>query len=59
MNLAIYNLQGQLIECLVDSREELGYHEASWDATGYPSGVYFVKLMAGDYEQTQKLMLLK
>jgi len=28
-------------------------------AEGYPSGVYFVKLDADEFTQTQKLMLVK
>ena len=30
-----------------------------WNGEGYPSGVYFVKLNAGEFTQTQKLMLVK
>ena len=34
-------------------------HSVDWNAEGYPSGVYFVKLNAGKFTQTQKLMLVK
>ena len=30
-----------------------------WNADSYSSGVYFVKMVAGEYIHTQKLMLIK
>ena len=36
-----------------------GSHAIEWNAENLPSGVYFVKLNAGEFTQTQKLMLVK
>jgi hypothetical protein len=36
-----------------------GYHTLDWNATNHSSGLYFVKIIAGDYTNTQKLMLVK
>ena len=38
---------------------EAGYHTVQWNADNHASGVYFVKMIAGEYVDTQKLMLLK
>jgi hypothetical protein len=38
---------------------DAGYHSVVWDVNSYASGVYFVKMGAGDYISTQKLMLVK
>ncbi len=59
--LTIYNLQGQFIGELVSnvSVQEAGYHSVVWDASNYPSGVYFAKLQTDNFTQTQKLLLLK
>ena len=38
---------------------EVGYHSVDWNADNHPSGMYFVKMIAGDYVNTQKLMLIK
>jgi len=59
INLAIYNINGRLVETLVNETMTTGYHEALWDATNYQSGMYFVKLTANGFKQTQKIMLLK
>jgi len=36
-----------------------GYHSVQWNADAQASGVYFVKMVAGEYVSTQKLMLIK
>jgi hypothetical protein len=38
---------------------EAGYHSVVWNADSYSSGVYFVKMVAGSFLKTQKLMLVK
>jgi hypothetical protein len=38
---------------------DAGYHSVVWNADSHASGVYFVKMIAGDYVKTQKLMLVK
>ena len=47
------------IYILEDGHIEPGYHRVNWDASGYSSGIYFVKMISGDYISTQKLMLVK
>jgi hypothetical protein len=34
-------------------------YEAEFDGSKYPSGLYFYKLTAGDFNQTKKMVLLK
>jgi hypothetical protein len=36
-----------------------GYHSVKWNASNYASGVYFVKMIAGDYMKVQKILLIK
>ncbi len=65
--LQIYDINGRLIETLIDSQIEAGFHTVEWDASGLPSGVYFIKMMSGDHSinsgqgfiQTQKVILMK
>ena len=44
---------------LIDKNLDAGYHSVVWNADSYSSGVYFVKIVAGSYISSQKLMLIK
>jgi len=59
VSLSIYNLQGREIISLIDGNMDAGYHSVVWNADNNASGVYFVKMVAGDFVNTQKLMLVK
>ena len=57
VTIEIYNLNGQYIDHLFYGFKEAGTHEQIWDATAYPSGIYFYRLKT--HEKTlQKIMLL-
>ena len=59
VSLSIYNLQGREVSALINGNMDAGYHSVVWDANSYASGVYFVKMVAGEFVNTQKLMLIK
>ncbi len=59
VTLEIYNLLGQKITTLVNSYQHPGYQSVIWDATTCASGIYIVRLMAGDREFNQKVVLLR
>ena len=58
-SLQIFDITGRLVETLVDGQIGSGFHEIKWDAGGFPSGVYFVRLQNGNHLKNQKLLLLK
>ena len=59
INISIYDINGRFVELLADDQFSRGFHEISWDASGYPSGIYFVKMTSGDSSIAQKLILMK
>ncbi|MCP4633711.1 MAG: T9SS type A sorting domain-containing protein [candidate division Zixibacteria bacterium] len=59
VSLKVYNLSGQLVETLVDSYMDAGYHTIKWDASTLASGVYFYRLNIDELTKTRKLNLLK
>jgi hypothetical protein len=65
VRLQIYNVAGQLVRTLVDEVRSPGdVHTATWDGRSnagqtVSSGVYFYKLVTGDFVQTKKMVLLK
>ena len=59
VSLEIYNLQGQLVELLINRQLEAGIHEQMWDATAYPSGIYFCRLITNGTTLQKMMLLLK
>lgn len=57
--LYIYDIQGRLVETLINTKLDLGYHEIRWDAFQRASGVYFSELRHGEHRGIQKLVLVK
>jgi hypothetical protein len=59
VDLSVYSITGQLVESLVDSRQDAGSYSLIWDASLQPSGLYFLRLKAGNETFNQKLMVIK
>ena len=59
VSLSVYNMQGREVASLIDGIMDAGYHSVVWNADNHASGVYFVKMVAGEFVNTQKLMLVK
>jgi len=59
VTLVIYDIMGRVVEGLIDDYINAGYHRIQWDASGYSSGIYLIKLLTPGYTTTQKVLLLK
>ncbi len=59
MTLSIYNLNGQLVETLVDGYQSAGTKTVNWNASDVPSGTYFYTLSVNDVITTRKMVLIK
>lgn len=57
--LDIYNIQGRLIETLVNEPLNEGIYEFSFDAKNLPSGIYFYRLTTNTFSETKKMTLIK
>jgi hypothetical protein len=59
VSLRIYDTAGRLISTLVDGWREAGTHEAIFDGSSLASGVYLIRLTAGEFQHSGKMLLLK
>ena len=59
VSFRIYNLQGREVVELINQNMDAGYHYVKWNADSQASGIYFVRMISGEYINTQKLMLVK
>ena len=59
VTLKIYNILGNEITTLVNELIPGGNHKVQFDATGLPSGIYLYSIIAGDFVETKKMVLMK
>lgn len=57
--LIVYDVLGKEVVTLVNERLNAGSYEVDWNASGYPSGVYFYKLQTDNFVDTKKMILMK
>ena len=59
VQLKIYDALGREIYELVNEELQSGVYEKTFDATLFPSGIYFYKLTSDNFNETKKMVLLK
>lgn len=65
VSLVVFNILGQEVRTLVDTRQSAGFKSSSWDgrtSSGkeVPQGIYFYKFHAGDdFGKTYKMIVVK
>jgi hypothetical protein len=59
VQLKIYDLLGREVTTLINEQLKPGSYEAEWDGSNFASGIYFYSLVADEYTQTKKMVLIK
>jgi hypothetical protein len=57
--IKIYDVLGRKIATVFDDDLPLGTHQITWKAAGVSSGVYFCRILAGELQDTKKMLLLR
>ena len=57
--LEIFNIAGQKVATLANGRFKAGEHTVEWNASEFASGVYLYRIIAGDFVESKKMVLLK
>jgi len=57
--LTVFDVLGKEIETIVNEQQAPGQYKVTWNASGKASGVYFCRLIAGDFHDTKKMVILK
>jgi hypothetical protein len=60
----VFDILGREVRTLVNGRVDAGFHEVTWDATDnvgrrVSSGVYYYQIVAGDFREIKKMLLIK
>jgi plastocyanin len=59
VKLIVYDILGQQQAVLVNSKLNAGSYNVDWNASAYPSGIYFYSLTTNDYKAVKKMILAK
>jgi hypothetical protein len=59
VKLDIFNINGQLVEALVEKNQNIGTYQAVWNAANIASGIYFYRLQTKSIIKTKKMIVLR
>ena len=59
VSLKVYDILGNLITTLVNEERGAGSYSLKFNGAGFASGVYFLKMDAGNHSFSRKLVLIK
>ncbi|HEY9165687.1 MAG TPA: T9SS type A sorting domain-containing protein [Candidatus Kryptonia bacterium] len=59
VTLKVYDVLGREVATLFDGFKTAGSHTTSFDASALASGVYFYRIVAGQFVSTKKMLLMK
>ncbi len=57
--IEIYNMKGEKVTTVLDQFMNPGTYKVTWDATAFPSGMYYYRLSSGVWSETNTLILQK
>jgi hypothetical protein len=59
VTLKVFNSVGQEVKTIVSENQAAGNYQQIIDLDGFSSGVYFYSIVAGDFKDTKKMILVK
>ncbi len=59
VTIKIYDILGKELLSLVNEFKQAGSYTDTFDATNYPSGVYYYKIKTGSFVQVRKMVLVR
>jgi len=59
VTLKVFDVLGREIATLVNEQVKPGTYEVDWNASNYPSGVYFYTMRTEGYTETKRMILIK
>jgi hypothetical protein len=57
--IVIFNMLGQRVAQLVSQEQPAGRYLIEWDASAFPSGLYYLSIMAGEFHEVKRMILIR
>jgi hypothetical protein len=59
VTIKVYNILGEEVATLIDRMETAGYKSVIFNACNLPSGIYYYKIVSGEFIDVKKMILLR
>jgi len=59
VELKVYNILGKEVSTVISKKLNPGNHNYPFDGTNLASGIYYYQLVAGDFREVKKMVLLR
>ena len=59
VHLAAFDVRGKEVDVIFEGAQSIGQHSYTWNASNLPSGVYYIRLQAGEMVTSQKALFIK
>ena len=59
VSLKVFDILGDELSTLIDGEQSEGNYDIMFDASEFPSGIYFYRLNAGEFAETKKMLIIK
>jgi hypothetical protein len=59
VHLALIDVEGQVVQTVLDQHYDAGQYAITLDATGLASGTYYYQMTAGDVTLTRQMVIVK
>jgi Secretion system C-terminal sorting domain len=59
VSLKVFNILGDEIATLINQKQNPGSYQVEFDGSNLSSGIYFYTLLAGEFKETRRMLLVK
>jgi hypothetical protein len=59
VSLKVFDILGNEITTLINKKQNAGSYEIEFDGSDLSSGIYFYKIISGDFAETKQMVLIK
>lgn len=59
VSLKVYDILGREVAVLVNEKLSPGRYKTEFNGSNFASGVYFIRMEAGDFREIKKMILIK